>query len=64
MKNRKIDWSKIVEVEVKDGTSCEGCMFYSSSPLCELAISDRACGWRARKDNKNVIFMEVGDERE
>jgi len=63
MKNREIDWSKIEEVEVGDGAACEGCMFYER-PLCWLSIKDRACGWRAREDKKNVIFVEVGDERE
>lgn len=45
-----------------DGTECDGCFFYQVYSRCGQMARDNfipECCWENRKDEKNVIFVEV-----
>lgn len=54
---------KLIVKEAKNG-DCSGCFFYENRRDCEDALKSKApaCASWARKDKKNVVFVEVEDE--
>ena len=53
---------KFVVVETDDDTLCEGCFFDEVYRHCGQLAKDKfipECCWENRKDEKNVIFVEV-----
>lgn len=53
---------KFTVVETDDETVCEGCFFDEVYRHCGQMVKDNfipECLWENRKDEKNVIFVEV-----
>ena len=53
---------KITVVETDEDTMCEGCFFDETNIHCTKLARDNfipECCWENRKDEKNVIFVEV-----
>lgn len=56
---------KFTVMETDDDTLCEGCFFDETYEYCEQMQRDNfipECCEENRKDEKNVIFVEVEDE--
>ena len=56
---------KFTVVETDEDTMCEGCFFDETNIHCTKLARDNfipECYWENRKDEKNVIFVEVEDE--
>ena len=61
----ELGYRKFTVVETDDDTLCEGCFFDEVYRHCGQLAKDKfipECCWENRKDEKNVIFVEVEDE--
>lgn len=59
---RKVFTDVTLEVALTNDSGCDGCWFYSHTPIC-CANPRRnimgGCSWISRDDGKNVIFKAV-----
>lgn len=57
------EWCKLI-LEVQESSSCKGCWFLNADIGCTVRFVDRSvprCGGLMRRDDKNVIFVKVGE---
>lgn len=63
---RTFEWCKLI-FEVQESSSCEGCWFIDAESGCTFSLVDRSvprCGGLLRKDGKDVIFVQVGEDQD
>lgn len=57
------EWCKLI-YEVRESSSCKDCSFCAADCGCTVSLVDRSiprCGGFLRKDDKDVIFVQVGE---
>jgi len=60
---KTFEWCKLI-YEVREGSSCQGCSFLVADYGCIVSFVDRSiprCGGLLRMDDKDVIFVQVGE---
>lgn len=60
---KTFEWCKLI-YEVRESSSCKGCWFLDADNGCTVRFVDRnipRCGGFMRRDDKDVMFVKVGE---